>query len=328
MPAIFRNRVFKYALYAIGGLLAAAIAFWFLANMQSNSTGFSSESFDAGMVPAASRDFGRVINELSPSIPQPNPATGGAVSQLEAYETTRYDVRARTRAFDELCAALTVLKDRSEINFRQLNTSTNSCTATFYVPDSEAAAVAETLRGYSGVEIARTTNSVTRHRSQLQSQASIVRQQLASVERSLAVAETEFDEIAVFARDSNDAATLATAIREKLSLIDTLTQRKITLTSQLDRLLQQSADLEERLGVAEFQVNASRLFPIYANERAQQWQGAWDELSNTFTDTLIVLSATFGIFLLWLIRVVVYGAVVIVVVRLLWKFVRLIWRKV
>ena len=173
----------------------------------------------------------------------------------------------------------------------------------------------------------RNTQSVTRHREQLQSRTSILRQQLASVERSLSIAETEFDEIAAFAREANDAVTLASAIREKLSLIDTLTQRKISLTSQIDSLLQQAADLEEQLNVVQFTVNIQRSYPLFPNETSRKWEQAWGELDNQFTDTLIALTAFFGIFLLWTVRITLYALVGIVVIRGLWKFIRFVWKK-
>jgi chromosome segregation ATPase len=208
-----------------------------------------------------------------------------------------------------------------------LNRSTNNCRATFYVTQPQVNRVLDTLTAYDGVEVNRTTESVTRHREEIQGQTSILQQQLASVERSLAIAETEFDEIATFARETNDAETLASAIREKLSLIDTLTQRKISLVSRIDSYMQQAADLEERLNVVQFSVNVDRSYPLSLNRTSRQWERAWAELDEQFTDTLIGLTAFFGIFLLWSVRIVIYALVGIVVVRGLWKFARLVWRR-
>lgn|GEM_PF-3164037 len=64
--------------------------------------------------------------------------------------------------------------------------------------------VLDILGTYDEVELNRSTESVTRPREQIQSQTSILQHQLASVESSLSIAETEFGEIATFTREAND----------------------------------------------------------------------------------------------------------------------------
>jgi len=333
MPAFLHNRYVRFIgigiLVVISGLILLSAG----ANLLTSSTGLSSSQnigFSADMSEGLQQRA--VRNELAgsadammimPSVPPP----GGFVSNLEAYEISSYAVTARTRTFDPLCDTIEILKADDTIDFKSLTRSTNNCRATFYVDEPQVGGVLTTLTSFNGVEVTRDTQSVTRHREQLQSRTGILRQQLASVERSLTIAETDFDEIAAFAREANDAKTLASAIREKLNLIDTLTQRKISLTSQIDSLLQQAADLEEQLNVVQFTVNISRSNPIFPNEKSRQWEQAWDNLDEQFTDTLIGLTAFFGIFLLWTVRIALYALVAIVVVRGLWKFARLVWRK-
>lgn len=124
-----------------------------------------------------------------------------------------------------------------------------------------------------------------------------------------------------------DASNLSIRVTESLRLIDELTQRKINLNSQLSNLYQQAADLEERLGVVEFSTNISRSNPIYPNEDSRAWEVAWDELSDAYRETLIALSATFLVFLLWTLRVIVYLLVVTIVLRILYRFGKLVVRK-
>jgi prefoldin subunit 5 len=283
---------------------------------------YSSKSYDGGMM--ADRAMGEMmIDEYIPPAPTP----GGYSSELESYETTQYSVSARTREMDELCDTVSGLKADPSIHFKYLNESLNNCRATFYVEENRVAGVLSALESFKNVEITRNTESVTRHREMIQSQTSILTQQLASVERSLIAAEIQFDEIAEFAREAKDAATLSEAIRYKLQNIDNLTNRKINLTSQLDNLYQQAADLEERMNIVEFYVNVYRSYPIDNDDQSRKWEAAWDELSDQFTDTLIGLSAFFGIFLLWAVRIAVYLLVVIVIIRGLWKFIKLLWSR-
>lgn len=259
--------------------------------------------------------------------PVPEPVPGGYTSDLEKYETTTYSVTARTKQFDEVCSAIRNLKSDQEIHFKALNESTNNCSSTFYVKEAKASEVLTTLTTFKGVEYVRNTDSVTRHRQQIQSQTSIIQQQLANVQRSLTTAETQLNNLTDFYLTSEDVATLSKRVNESLALIDQLTERKIGLTAQLNNLYQQAADLEARMGVVEFSVNINRSNPIYLEKDSQKWERAWDDLSNTFTDTLIGLSAFFGIFILWILRFVIYGLVLLVLARLLWKLIQFVWSK-
>lgn len=198
---------------------------------------------------------------------------------------------------------------------------------TFYTENENLSSVIATLSQYKDIELSHNTISVTRHKQQIESQVSILRQQLASVERLINKTEVEFDEIASFAKTSNNPETYANAIKQKLLLLDSLTKRKISLNSQLDNYYQQANDLSERLGVVEFSLNITRLNPIYPNGTSRQWQRAWDDLSDTFTETLIGLTTLFGIFILRAIHILVYLLVSIVILRGLWKFVIVLWKK-
>lgn len=342
MAPIFKN---KYVRFVGGGILLVIVvlllAAFLLASMNSaRSTGLSVSNYGGDMIGAdmayapemmrggdgATMESAQALIAPAPDYyPAPTP-TGGYTSELEKYETTDYSVSARTKQFDELCGTLSTLKADQRFDFRSLNSSLNSCNAVFYTEERFAGEVIPQLQQFDGVTISRNTQSVTRHREQLQSRTQILQQQLVSVSRSLAVAETQFDEIADFARANNDASAFSEAIQEKLRLVDTLTNRKISLTSQLDSLYQQSADLEKRLGVVQFSVNVQRSYPLNPNKDSRKWEQAWEDLGDSYTDTLIGLTAFFGIFLLWTVRIALYLLIVLIVVRLLWKFVKFIWK--
>lgn len=334
MHPLLQNKFVKFAGIGLAALVVLFVVLLFLASISDHRNG--GVSYEAGYAPSfnTSPSMGKAVTDemdmmmrAESSYYPPQPYPDGYTSGLENYETTQYSVSARTKQFDELCDTVSSLKANAQIHFKYLNTSTNNCRATFYVDENLTNTVLNTLTAFSGVEVARNTESVTRHRQQLQGQTDILKQQLASVQSSLTAAETQFDEIAEFARANKDASTLSQAIREKLTLVDTLTQRKINLTSRLDQLYQQSADLEERMNVVQFDVTVSRSYPIYPNQESQKWEMAWEELKDTFTDTLIGLSAFFGIFLLWAVRLAVYLLVLIVVLRGLWKFAKLLMNK-
>ncbi len=334
MHSLLKNKYVRFASIGVVALLIIVITLLVLNTFSSaRSTGLS-DTYEMGYAPTVSTGaVGKVANDsrdfaqAESSYYRPEPVPDGYTSDLESYETTEYNISAHTKQFDELCNALATLKADSEIHFKYLNTSINSCQALFYVEENKSDNVLSALTTFQGVEVSRGTESVTRHRQQIQTQTGILEQQLASVERTLATAETQFDEIAEFARANKEASVLSQTIREKLTLIDSLTQRKINLTSQLNQLFQQATDLEEKLDVVQFSVAIYRSYPIHPQKNLQKWEQAWEELKDAYTDTLIGLSAFFGIFLLWTLRLTLYLLVLIVILRGVWKFIQYILKK-
>ncbi len=258
--------------------------------------------------------------------PMPIPDPSPYVPNLEQYETTDYTVSARTKDFDEACELVRTLKADNTIDFKRLDEQLNHCSATFYTSEERAQAVRERLAAIAGAEVTRSTVSVTRQREQLATESDVLRQQLTVVETTLADAERQYDEITEVARASNDASALTKAIRDKLSIIETLNQKRINLLSRLQHMNQQAADLEERIGVVAFNVSFTRSYPLDLDQKSRQWEAAWKELDAAVTTFLIGFSAYLGIFVLNVVQYAVYFLIIIVVVRFGWKLVRRLWR--
>lgn len=327
---------------AVGVLGALFVALFILALLKSSigSFGMSSVGMDGKYyeqsAPAVSNYFDRdlaksesIALETSDSYYPypPTPTQGGYTSSLESYETTSYNVSARTKDFDELCGTVAGFKNDSQIHFRSITSSLNNCYATFFVAEEKVTEILTTLTSYRGVEVNRNTESVTRHKEQLESQTTILQQQITLVESSLIAAQAQLDRLNQIFNSSDEVTRLSSEVTKSLQYIDQLTQRKISLISQLDTLYQQSADLAERMKVTQFDVMIARANPIIIDKYEQQWDSAWEELKDTFTETLIGLTAFFGIFMLWLIRAGIYLLVVLVLVRGLWKFAKLLWSR-
>jgi len=333
MPSFLRHPAVRYIGGGIIGLLLlAVVAAVLLGSLNSSrSTGFSAdyvsnspqglfqESVVASraLAPKIAGDYGAPIYPTTP--------TSGYVPNLEDFETTNYNLSGRLRDLSTACDTLTTLKADNRFHFKSLSTNLNSCYATFYTEEAFVREAINSLQ-FSGVTVSRNTQSVTRHRENIASQASIIRQQLASVESTLAEAELAYDDIAVFAREERDVSEYSQAIDAKLRQIDQLTNRKISLTSQLDSIAQQAADLEERIGVVEISVNYSRSYTLNPDKTSRAWEQAWETLSDTWINFGIGLTAYFGIFLLYTLQYGLYLLVLILLARFGWKAVRMIWK--
>jgi len=347
--SFLNNKLVRFGLFGLGAIVlfaALLVVYSFFVNTAGFNTssyskqGFIASDYDGGysnemameesmvMAPSMGRAMldGAADTAYYPEPVPPVPAPDGYTSGLERYETTSYNLSARSRDFDSLCDSLSTLKNEGAIHFKHLNTGLNHCDARFFVEEDRVASVLAQFENERSVQINRNTQSVTRHKEQIESQANIVRQQLASVERTLAEAEEAYDEIVAFARTNKDSETLNSAITNKLRQIDQLTSRKISLTSQLSNYAQQAADLNERLNVVEFYANFSRSNPVNVGENERRWEQAWEDLRDQFTETLIGVSVFFGIFILYVLQYGLYLLVLVVIARFAWKLVRNIWR--
>lgn len=341
MHPLLQNKFIRFSLFGLGGLVVIFVSLLLVTLLNnSRSTGLQLSTIDMGesgiSIPQAANSLVHEDMMLSPDAARgidssyyypPVPTPDGYTSELESYETSTYSVSARTKELDALCDTLVTLKSDAHIHFKTFTSSLNNCYATFYVTEEKVEGVLGALTAFQEVEITRNTESVTRHKQQLESQTQVLEQQLASISRTLTATELQFDEIATFARSENDAATLSKTIREKLSLVEQLTQQKISLTAQLNNLYQQATDLNERIDVVQFTVSIMRANPINLNKHERQWDSAWEDLKDEFTRTLIGLTTFFGIFLLWIVRYSLYLLVLIVVIRGLWKFAKVVWKK-
>tara|TARA_B100000745_G_scaffold299347_1_gene249982 strand:- start:4244 stop:5287 length:1044 start_codon:yes stop_codon:yes gene_type:complete len=257
---------------------------------------------------------------------QPIPDPSPYVPELEKYETTDYRVSARTRQFDEACSLLRALKADTRIDFKSISEGLNRCSGTFYADEAQSAWVLDKLNGIAGVEINRQTVSVTRHRENLQTEAGVLREQLAVVERTLTQAESQYEEITEVARVASDASALTEAIRDKLSMIKTLNNERIQLLARLRSISQQSSDLEERIGVVAFSASFTRSYPVDLDENSRKWEAAWENLNDAFIDFMMAFTVNLGIFLLKVIQYVVYGLILLVFVRVGYRVVRRLWQ--
>lgn len=339
MQSLLQNKFVRFGLFGIGTLFGLFVLLLIVMNMLTTSTGLSGT--DIGYTPTGTPTFNNSLGRDSMMMQDsegmmeaessyyypPVPAPDGYTSGLESYETSSYLVTAHTKEFDALCDTLTTLKRDAQIHFRTLTSSTNNCYATFFVAEEKVESVLATLTAYRGVEVTRDTESVTRHKQRLESQTAILEQQLARVESSLTAAQTQLDRLNQVFNSSDDVTRLSSEVTKSLQYIDQLTQRKINLISQLDNIYQQSADLAERMEVVQFDVNIIRAIPLITNKYERQWDQAWEDLKDEFTNTLIGITAFFGVFLLWILRFGLYLLVLIVVLRGLWKFGKVVWKK-
>lgn len=344
MPPLFTHPYVKWPLIGFAGFIGLTIliaALLFIRTLFSGYgmlDGYSNNSFfkytteDMAMAEPAFMGRSLATNEMTidvvedyyepPYISEPT----GTISTLEQYETTNYYMNGSIKSFDETCGMLEQMKAEERYIFKNLNSDLNYCSATFFAaPEAVDSAIA-LFSNIAGVTISRNTQSVSKHREQLLSQQDIITEQLSVVTATLTEAKTAYDDIALFARQSGDAIAYSTAIDTKLRQIEQLSQRQINLTSQLDRIAQQSADLQEHIGMVEISASFSRAYQIDTGRDTYAWAEAWQQLKDAWTQTGIGFTAYVGIFILYAIQAVFYFFIILLVARFGWKGIKRVWK--
>ena len=335
MKKVLKNKYLKFVSTVIVVMVVLAILGSVLISLLTSNIGLSgdSDSFGEAQMDRASINLEyaapmsvKVGSDIESYI-QPTPNTGNYTSDLESYETTSYGISGDTKEFDRVCSSLESLKDSPNVHFKSLNITKNRCSAILYSEESEVDRILWELAGYDDVDYTRNTISVTRHKQQIEGQTQILQEQLKNVNRSLVSTEQQYNELAELAKENNNADALSTAIKQELSQMKSLTNEKINLTSQLDRIYQQAADLQARLDVVEFSVNISRQNVIDSDKYEDVWSNTWNQLKDSFNNTLVNLTFILASFLLYVIQFVVYALILIYIAKYLWRLTRWIWNR-
>ncbi len=342
----------KYFVFSIFGLAAAALVLVVLltaaggapgGHRNSNSYGEGVSVGMAPMPPMADRDMGMGYStdgfatqeaadesyragkvSISPTMPAPMQPY---VPNLEAYETTDYRATALTNAFDPACGLLREMKADSAIHYRSFSEDLNHCSAVFFVDEGQANNVRDRLSGIENIVIERSTVSVTRAREDILDQVDVLRAQLAHTEATLATVTRQYEDIVKLAYQEGEPTALNRAIQSQYEILDQLNQRRLNEANQLRWLLQQSTDLEERIGKVQFSVDVRRTTEIAPDRFDRAWAGAFEDLKDNFIQTLISLTIGLGMFALWLVQLVVYGGLLLLIGRFLYRFLRRNWQR-
>lgn len=345
------TQVQKYLVFSIFGLAAASLLLVLLLaatggvrNGHYNSYGEPSVTMGvASMPPVADMDMGRggssdgfatpeaaVMDEMAYRgkmvMPAPNPSTP-YVPNLESYETTDYRASALTTAFDPACSLLRALKEDEGIHYRSLSEDTNYCSAVFFADEGRADEVRDRISSIDNVVIERSTVSVTRAREDILDQVDVLRAQLAHTEATLTTVTEQYGDIVALAYQVGEPSALNRAIQSQYEILDSLNQRRLYEANQLQALLQQSADLEERIGKVMFSVSVRRANPVSPDKYDRVWAEAWQELRDAFVETLVALTAGLGMFVLWLFQLIAYVAILVIIGRFLYASLRRLWPK-
>ena len=292
-----------------------------------------SYAYDTAMPPYAAKTeeaagLGGVslsARNIAPAPPgMPAPMVPG--TDAEAFEAASYHGTIETRDLARTCGAIAGWKTRPDVIFEQANESERACSYVFKVANAQTDDILGRLKALNPKELTENTQTIKRTINDFTSETEILTKKQESIEKTLESAIRAYDEISGLATRTQDAASLTRVIDSKIQVIERLTQERLAVIAQLDRLARAKAEQLDRVDYTYFSMN------VYENKYfdGQRLKESWQAALRDFVRDVnaIAQSSTLGLAALLLLagQYVLYAVILVVIAKYVWRFVRWIWK--
>ncbi len=187
--------------------------------------------------------------------------------------------------------------------------------------------VLKLIKDLGAKEISENTRTIKRQIEDFTSEEEILKNKQASIDETLNNAITAYDEITALATKTNNADSLAKVIESKIKIIERLTQEKINIRAQLDRLARSKALQLDRLEYTYFNVNIIENKYIDGKSIKDSWKAEIKKFVSDVNDIAQNISINLLKFLLNLVLVLAYCFILLFIAKIIWRAVKYIWNK-
>lgn len=263
----------------------------------------------------------------SPSI-APSPRYNGTTGDdAEAYEVTEYNASIEARDLDATCKVITDLKSREDVIFETASAYEHACNYTFKVRRDAAETILDIVKGLEPKELSESTYTIKKLVEDFTSQTEILQKKLASIDDTMRKAVGAYDSVTALATSVKDVESLAKIIDSKITIIERLTQSRIDINAQLERLARSKAEQLDRLEYTYFHVNIFENKFVDAQSLKDSWKAAVQEFvrdANTITQDITINLVSF---LLFALEYALYILVIAFIAKYAWKKIKSFWNK-
>jgi hypothetical protein len=280
--------------------------------------GYSMKSFDGG---------GNVMFSTRNAMIYPSYPGSPAGDMAEAFEVTDYNATIESANSEETCASVLALKSKSYVIFENSSSYDRGCNHTFKVKKANVDEVLASLKALDPKDLSENTRTIKGQVDDYTSEIEILESKLKTIDATLKSAVAAYDDITAVATRNQDAASLATIISSKLSIIERLTQEKINVSMQLDRYARAKAQEIDKLEYTYFTVSVYENKYVDGRGLGESWKQAVRQF--VYDVNRIVQDLTIGVigFLLVIAQILLYVFIVVFVAKYAWRGVKGIWNK-
>lgn len=245
----------------------------------------------------------------------------------EEMEVTEYNAIIETRHMKEDCAKVLALKARVDVIFENANDYERGCDYSFKVKRLATPEILNIIKELDPRDLNENTQTIKKLVDDYTSETDILEKKMKSVESTLSDAVLAYDEIASVATKTRDAESLTKIISSKIGVIERLTQQRIDINSQLERLKRAKAEQLDRLDYTYFGVHISEDKFIDQQELKDSWKSAvkgfFSDINNIAQNITINLVSI----LFLAISYIIYFFLLLVIAKYVWRWAKSIWMK-
>ncbi len=246
-------------------------------------------------------------------------------NMAEAFEVQEYSATIETRKLDETCGAFDDLKKREDVIFESSSSYDRGCNYTFKAEKASAPGVLAWLEDLNPKELSDNTHTIKREVDDFTSEVEVLEKKRASIDSTLSSALAAYDEITRLATNTQNADALAKIIDSRIGIIERLTQERININEQLDRLARGKADSLDRLEYTYFSVNVYENKFVDGEQIKDSWKEAIREFVRDFNEALQGLTVGLLLLLVLIVQWAIYALIVLVIAKYGWKLAKYIW---
>ncbi|MBP9669356.1 MAG: hypothetical protein KBE09_03635 [Candidatus Pacebacteria bacterium] len=243
----------------------------------------------------------------------------------EDFEVTQYHATFETHKKDRLCNEVLSLKTRPEVVFESSNMYERGCDFSFKVARPSVQEVLSALRGWNPRELNENMHTIQKEVNDFTSEQEILERKLVAIDETLESSLAAYDDITALATKTENADALTRIIDSRVSIIERLTQERISINAQLDRLSRAKAEELDKLVYTYFSVSVYENRFLDPESIKDSWKEALRmfvfEINATIQDLTVGLMSSLFI----LIQYLVYLAILLVVAKFGWRYAKEFW---
>jgi len=244
----------------------------------------------------------------------------------EDFEVTEYNANFETRRLESVCEPILELKSRDDIIFENVSQSEKYCSYTFKVLHVNVDEVLDIIKGFNPKELNENTYTIKKLIDDYTSELEILNNKLLSIEETLESAIDAYDEITKLATQTKDVESLANIINSKISIIERLTQERININAQIERLERSKVDQLDRLDYTYFNIYIWENKFIDAEDIKDSWKRAVQYFVEDINSVVQGITINLLALIFLLLQYAIYLAIILVIAKYGWRVIKKFWK--
>ncbi len=255
----------------------------------------------------------------------PIPPLEPASKNAEDYETREYSATFEKSNMDKTCKKFEDLKPLDYVVFENASKNDTYCSYRFKVELEHEKEIISLIESLSPKDFNANTFTIERNITNNENEIKILKKKLEMLDALLENAQAKYSAL----RNTGDATALVQAINNEINLIERITNQKLNVQAQIDRLTNSTGVQKERIDYSQFNITINQRKVIDFASIGENWRYAFEKFIIEVNLAMQDLTIGLFMFIFTLFKFVLYIAISVLVFaissRILWRWIRKIW---